>query len=495
MSRVAAFIAGLGAGYMSQSERERDRKRQEKRDQMEQERFDAEKSDREDKKRDKQLLRDAARPIEVEQPNDVLKDDDGNDMPPVPAYRAGAERFETRDAAAAAAQKGNAPGARQARMLGAMEQTGDYAGAAQLRTAQVQATMAEQQLADRAMRDKLSSLRTPDELATMISETPADGMGGALKVRAVTSPDGKSFGFVQIGPDGTEKPVPGTFSNDEAGMEKARMLVAGYTTPEMRQQYFRWEQERAQRAAEFKETKAFQEKQLAQQGQYQSGMLANSAAQVANSAKLLDLQRRKLDYDLKSDPFGKVPGAIKAQAQSLSKQIETINSAIAQAQAKGDFNAESGGELIKRMTELTLKYNALLQPYTGAVKAMADPAEFRAPAAGPKQASAGVPTQQPATPQGPPQAAQGIPPPAQAVPVVPLPQAQQDFAAAAAKLQTYGLRQRKADPQGFAAAQAAAAQAKAVLDAATAQAQAQAAEENRRRFASAQGPALVTPQP
>jgi hypothetical protein len=265
MSRVAAFIAGLGTGYMSQSERERYRKRQEKRDQMEQERFDAEKSDREDKKRDKQLLRDAARPIEVEQPNDVLKDDEGNDMPPVPAYRAGAERFETRDAAAAAAQKGNAPGARQARMLGAMEQTGDYAGAAQLRTAQVQATLAEQQLADRAMRDKLSSLRSPDELATMISETPADGMGGALKVRAVTSPDGKSFGFVQIGPDGSEKPVPGTFSNDEAGMEKARMLVAGYTTPEMRQQYFRWEQERAQRAAEFKETKAFQEKQLAEQ--------------------------------------------------------------------------------------------------------------------------------------------------------------------------------------------------------------------------------------
>jgi polyhydroxyalkanoate synthesis regulator phasin len=236
----------------------------------------------------------------------------------VPAYRAGAERFETRDAAAAAAQKGNAPGARQARMLGAMEQTGDYAGAAQLRTAQVQATLAEQQLADRAMRDKLSSLRSPDELATMISETPADGMGGALKVRAVTSPDGKSFGFVQIGPDGTEKPVPGTFSNDEAGMEKARMLVAGYTTPEMRQQYFRWEQERAQRAAEFKETKAFQEKQLAEQSRSNQAREGIAGATLANSRKQLDLAEKTF------------------KKQSLEGQVESIEKALGRTMAKDE---------------------------------------------------------------------------------------------------------------------------------------------------------------
>jgi hypothetical protein len=280
MSGIAAFVAGLGTGYVNGARYKNEQEHQQKRDQQDQERHDAFLSDREEKKARQKTLTDAARPLEVEQPNDVLKDDDGNDMPAVPAFRAGGQRFETREAASAVADKGNAPAARQARMLGAMEQTGDFAGAAQLRASQAQATAAEQQLADRAMRDKLVSLRTPEELAGLISETPADGQNGGLKVRAVMSPDGKNFGFVKIGADGKEQPVPGVFSNDERGMEKARSLVAGYTTPEMRQQHMRWEAEREQRAAEFAATKQFQEKQLAAQTAHYRASEGNQAASL-----------------------------------------------------------------------------------------------------------------------------------------------------------------------------------------------------------------------
>jgi hypothetical protein len=280
MARIAAFIAGMGTGYVNGTRYEDERKRREERDRREQEEHDARMGDRADRLADKQKLRDAAAPVAVETPNDVKVDDDGNAMPAVPAYRVGAQRFDSQEAAAAAATKGNAPGARQARMLGAMEQTGDYAGAAQLRTATVQAQAAEQQLADRAMRDRLTSITTPNELATLISETPADGQGGALKIKAVTSADGKSFGFVKVGADGSEQPVPGSFSNDERGMEKARTLVAGYTTPEMRQQHFRWEAEREQRANEFAETRKMEQKRIDLTAQHYRNTEANQAATI-----------------------------------------------------------------------------------------------------------------------------------------------------------------------------------------------------------------------
>lgn len=64
-SGILSFIAGLGTGYVSQTERERDRAGQEKLDQIAFDRADAEKKDRERKAAGDQALIDNGKDVTV----------------------------------------------------------------------------------------------------------------------------------------------------------------------------------------------------------------------------------------------------------------------------------------------------------------------------------------------------------------------------------------------------------------------------------------------
>jgi hypothetical protein len=77
MARIAAFIAGMGTGYMNQSERERDRERQDKRDQMEKERFDAAMEEVNRAKQERIRMAEATKPAVVNETASTLDMGDG----------------------------------------------------------------------------------------------------------------------------------------------------------------------------------------------------------------------------------------------------------------------------------------------------------------------------------------------------------------------------------------------------------------------------------
>lgn len=131
-----SFAAGFGTGYMNEAQRQKEQERQAKLDQIQTDRAAREQTTFEQQQADSRTLRDAAAPVGVEQPNDVLMDDDGNPMPAVPAFRVAGQRYDSLDQAQTAATAANTPGAMAARQAAALNQVGQPAQALQLQSSQ-----------------------------------------------------------------------------------------------------------------------------------------------------------------------------------------------------------------------------------------------------------------------------------------------------------------------------------------------------------------------
>jgi hypothetical protein len=83
-----------------------------------------------------------------------------------------------------------------------------------------------------------------------------------------------------------------------------------------------------------------------------------------------------------NDPFSKLPPAVRAAYQGLSKQAEQINSAIVKAQADGTWNPDdkqnkSQGELLVRLRVLEDRAQDLLKPYIPKQKGAASDDEIK----------------------------------------------------------------------------------------------------------------------
>lgn len=316
---LAAFVAGLGTGYFEGEDRRRQRERQDEQDKQNKELHDARMVELKDAaesraqaKADNLAVRSAAAEVGVETPNDVLKDDDGNVMPAVGAFRAGTQRYDTQAAAQTAADAANKPDTRIKRVIAAMEGTGNVLGATQLRGAQAQVSEAEQKNADRALQRSISALQTPEAIADFITRSPADGMDGKLKVQAVKSPDGKTFQFMAIGEDGKQTPAGPVFNNDAMGLEKARQTLAGYTTPETRMQHYRWEQEQSRQTA--RDEEQVRHNKATEKLTGEKNALAADAA-----ASRLELARLRLEQ-------GQGPGRV--TAKDVQEASNNINSRV-----------------------------------------------------------------------------------------------------------------------------------------------------------------------
>jgi hypothetical protein len=274
MSGIASFIAGLGTGIVSGSRYQDEQERLKKKDQMDQETHDAQmdaaadaKTERKQKLANEKALRDAAAPVAVTQGADVsgisgngpaqydsadvaasdvrqattMADATGNAAPAVtvaPKFAAGGIRFDDPAAAQAAATAANAPQARQQRMQTAMEQTGDFAGAASLRSSNLQAQAAQQTLSDSIWKHDLGAAMQMghDGLADLVSKSEAGPMSGH-SIKAVPSPDGKTVTYNKVGADGSMTPTNLTFSNDQAGIAQAAYMLDKTVTPEHRVEY------------------------------------------------------------------------------------------------------------------------------------------------------------------------------------------------------------------------------------------------------------------
>lgn len=386
---ILGFVAGLGTGYMGAKQRQEEKERQDRMDQITVDRAARETEQYNLEKADKAALRTAVAPaqlqagaggvlkpdtadnIDVGQPGEPQAQVNADNTAVVPGsatngmsdqgFRVNGQGFATKDAAQGAATAYDKPEAKFGRYIQAMQGI-DFAKAQAAQLTQVQLQEHQQTVADKALRKRVSGLKTPEEIATMISESPADGQGGALKVRAVVSGDGKAFSFIKVNPDGTEEPIPGGFANDEKGMEQARMKVAGYLTPEMRMQHYQWEQQQEQHASEFKETKQFQEKQLAETTRHNTADEKNTAAARGIAQATLDFQREKARLD---DPTYNLPPAVKLQTQGLQAQVAAINKAYANALvADPAFENSPNAEALKRqMATANEKIGNLVSQY------------------------------------------------------------------------------------------------------------------------------------
>jgi hypothetical protein len=353
MSRNAlAFVAGLGTGYLSQSERNKDRERQDRRDKREDEDHQAKVDERNRVKAGRDALSNAAKDLTVEpvQPT-TPNDDEGNAMPTA-GFKAGTQVYATQAEATKAATD---PSARNKRVLAAQTQI-DPAKGIQLEGSMKQAEAADIQLADQKWRRDLgTAMRGGHEsLAQLINKSESGVMAGA-KLRIDVSQDGKTATYSKQDEKGNL--VPGmTFPNNEEGVARAAFMLDRAVKPEDRLDYFtkakKASQDQANSDRDFNLRKAENESQA----DYRKRMLGIQESQNKRAAEL---------HRLTTAAEFKFPPAVKLRADGLRKELETIGSAQAKAQAENSYDPSSQNALAlaQRQVAINKQMEELLKPY------------------------------------------------------------------------------------------------------------------------------------
>lgn len=283
-----AFLAGMGAGYMSQQQKNIENKRQADEDKRKQDAFEMSKTEFTQKQADRTDLQTAAAPAvaraEQGPPTESMVASAAlEDRPVEPiGYLSGngptARGFATQGAAQTNATAQNTPEAQRGRIAALAAQGNAFAQTAlnndsQNRLHTAQATSAEQTLADTVTAKSIRALPSFDHVGQYISDTPADNQKGSFKGKFVVSPDGTMQTFNMANPDGSFTPTQRTFPNTPQGLEAAKDALAGAMSPEQR---------RVQAQHEIANNLAA--KKEASEADYKSGMLG-VARQNANTTE------------------------------------------------------------------------------------------------------------------------------------------------------------------------------------------------------------------
>lgn len=199
--------------------------------------------------------------------------------------------------------------------------------------------------------------------ADVLTKTQVGSLSG-VSVQAVPSADGKKVDFVGQGADGKQK-VLATFDNSDAG--KAQFLQRVMRAPVETKIGWIVEEAKAQQVqANADRDFDLRKRETENNMQYRNRMLAIQQAQEGRAAA----QHRATMED------AKIPPAVKLQAATLAKQMESANAALNKAMAEGQFDPNNPGtaSLLKQQADIGIQYQKLLQPYT--------PGASAAPAAG-----------------------------------------------------------------------------------------------------------------
>lgn len=303
MSKAVAFLAGLGAGYLEKQRKNKDDERQAARDARETEVYEEGKADRaaaraerDQGTADKNALRTAAAPLAVTEIRGTAKPGEAeagalaSDNPTVGGYQVGAQQFAAKgagtDAAMAAA---NTPEATRSRVSAAMMAQGNVLGADQLATSGMQQKAAgmaikkgEREEAQQVFSDGLRKAvgAGPDAIAAFMSESSADGKGGAMKFQAAKNSDG-TWQMMRVGDDGVNTPFGGRYSGDEAGLIKAGYDLDSSIKPEAKVAHLMAVQEAGRRAKHDDGALAVSQANSAEAARHNKATEANARAQLA----------------------------------------------------------------------------------------------------------------------------------------------------------------------------------------------------------------------
>lgn len=442
MSRsMVAFLAGLGGGYLRAQDKVADDERQAKRDARDDARFNREQKAWEEQDRLNQDLKDAAAPRTVV--DGTVTESGGNKVLTTdPAQTAAiqktlAEEAEMRGEAAPTTRAGqgvvgamargneivtdgqadagklNTADARNERVLGALQKNGQVERALSMQNSLLEQQakrlgldVAQAQFADEQFNRRLNErLAGPDfvqQAAQMFTETQVGGLAGAA-VTARPTADGKRVEYVAA-KDGQER-VLGSIAAGEAG--RAQLLQQLARVPLATKVGWIVEGEKTKREEErWQQTFDFNKKKEENDQQYRQRVLSIQMAQESRARQVHAIAMQD----------AKIPPGVKLQAQTLAKQMESINSAINKAMAEDSFDVNKPGPagLIKQQRILGLQYQRLMAPYTPGSENKADPLGLNgggqeAPAAAPGAAAPAAPAAPAARPVQPAAAAPASP--------------------------------------------------------------------------------------
>lgn len=242
MRGMASFIAGFGNGYFKAQDKKYERERQEKQDAWQEEQQGRQRKEWDRADRLESDLQAAGTPLTVEQPNDVLKDDDGNDMPAVPPLRVGTQRYATMEEATKAAADANTPEAQNKRMVQAYRNAGQFDKALTMENQLRQGEAADMQLANLKFQEKLGNWMGGgfDGFRDGINAYEGGPFKGR-KIDFIVSPDGKTRTVGLVGEDGTVSPTSMAVPNTQEGLIQLGYMLDRTVTPAQRLAMYRQE--------------------------------------------------------------------------------------------------------------------------------------------------------------------------------------------------------------------------------------------------------------
>lgn len=315
----------------------------------------------------------------------------GTDLVATGAKRVGNQTFgpgQVKEAEAAVAAA-NDPEAQTERASRAMLSMGNVAGAQQLRTGARQEKLAGLQLDEmqqkrlaQAFDDALQPLASHDAIAETVS---GSNLGGALKLRAAPSADGKSVEYQVVGADGSTKPTGYSFSNDPRGLLEAKAAMSKLTPVTQKLEYLHKQDVlKRQEAKDAADTKLKQDDLDRRQPLIDSQVRENNARARyyegggSQAGKAAPVERM-------DEPDKMAYQGLQRQRGAVEKRIGQIEDAILKSQADGMWdeaspNAQAMRAQLKAQQEslgaLTIKETTLMRKYQGA--AAPDPYGMRA---------------------------------------------------------------------------------------------------------------------
>lgn len=459
MSKNAiAFLAGLGTGYVNQSEKNKDRERQDKKDTQDTEIFNAKMSEFRDGQKLKQGFADnAATRTAIE--GTAVDTGNGKNLYTDPAQAAAAvddARIEAemrgQDPAKVTSMAAhgitgkmatgnqittgpvdlaqlNSPAAIQQRNVATLYGAGKPMEAMQLEASAMaaknnvmtQAKLQREETREIANNLVMQGFQKNGGDAFKLAATMGTQAGGPLEGTTVEdriSADGKTRSIVGI-KEGVEK-VFMTASNDEAGNQQVLQRLQQVDAKTIidwgfkNREEIRTVKKDEQTQSNFERTEGRADKALNLTASHQKVMEGLGKGNLSVSQMNATLaQARNTREQAAFDSESKIPQAEKTQLASLTKHMDIMEKAMSDAKAKGEWQPENAGakELMRDYKAASDKYTKIITPFMGASKKAAGP--------GADPLGLNVPA-----------AVAGTPPPPVARPVIPAPAAAPVAAAA-----------------------------------------------------------------
>lgn len=363
--KMASFLAGFGGGYLKAKDKALEDERRAKQDAWQEEVQGRQRKEWESKDRLDADLKDAVTPVAVEQPNDVLKDDDGNDMPAVPAFRAGTKRYATMEEATKAAGELNTPEAQNTRVLDAYKRNGQLDKALTMQTAMRQGELGEIQLANAKFQQRIGDWMGGG------FDGFRDGLNGyeggpfkGKKVDFVLSEDGKTRSVVSIGPDGQPQPTGLVVPNTNEGLYQLGYILDKSVTPADRLKMHRDEKkleiEQQKADAADKKTEAYMQSLLGRASGGGSGGGKAAGGQVAAGGLNMDALDKQLAPLFATEDQTTGAKSVNARGLMAVRQLALAMPSAARGDATGAaleaYNAytvalqKAGGDQAKAVT-------------------------------------------------------------------------------------------------------------------------------------------------